>query len=973
MSTSTPPVVREIPGPEHIGPIDAAATLLEFTSDWRGFFWRRREQFGSTVFRMHVDGNGIAVTDRDAIWSLWNGASVRSPYGFGPRRPWPAAIRDTLPMVYSNDDAHARRKLFFRALIRRAAGRLEAAVDAVLARYLPRWTATSFFDWSADLDSVTAEILFEWLLGATPPPTVVRTFEVNVVPIRLINLPMPADISVRHDFDEIVAVVRQAPLFHEAARDLAGLTDDEAAHEIAFTLCFNGYGALSGAVQATMGELSRHPLVLDGVREELRAAWAAAGGNPPPLATVMGLAKTRDAVREAIRLHPPAPIMFREAREDFTLLSRSGAFTVRKGELLWGVIEVAQRDPVCFAEPEEYRPERFADPAVAAMITWADGPPAPTPAPDNRQCVARDEAQLILQVLLTRLLPRYRWVLTEEPEWGKPLVARNLPTGPLRVESFFPEERAAGWTAPARPANWVDELRTRGIAAVRALHEATVEHWSRETYRTQDHAVSEAPPEIVSAASFYGDTDMPSFLRVAKPLPASGRMSYLGYVVPYYITGGAMQDVYALAPIPPEVAWTPNDPANELYPVGPERWGSLQDDDTFARLRLSGPNPFLLTRLPDRAAWVADYGPYFEGIAPPVSCEFHVGDAGLAPTSIRVGDAVHTPGDSGWPHAKRLANALDARLAVFGQHLLFTHFVYAQAFALARFTLAPGHALRAFAELHTYGSLEVNHYAYLLLLLPASYFVQSGFILREQAIRLFENAIGHGSIEQLIPPRDLARRGLAAIDDGGDPHTPASAIPGHPYAEDAPDAWAAFHDYASAFVERVYPDDAAVAGDAEAQAWHAALVGLLPNTPADMTALRTRADLSLWLAACVYANVAHKVAGDFSQYTDGTDPEQMSLLDFARVLGGLEGGPVALNAVALMKQGAYASQWSPPGNMFFGVAPDARTEHPALREENRRLQPVLERLDALFAQRNAARKIPFLRMQPRAWELSVGF
>src|SRR5262249_10532605 len=153
--------------------------------------------------------------------------------------------------------------------------------------------------------------------------------------------------------------------------------------------------------------------------------------------------RTRRAVREAERLHPPTPFVFREAREDFTLLSRSGAFAVKRGELLWGVLEIAQRDPACFADPDRYDPDRFADPANAAMLAWPDGPPAPAPAPGtegygggaggvfgraaggapivDRVCAARDESQVIVQMLLSRLLPRYRWVLTEIPDWGKRL------------------------------------------------------------------------------------------------------------------------------------------------------------------------------------------------------------------------------------------------------------------------------------------------------------------------------------------------------------------------------------------------------------------------------------------------------------------------------------------------------------------------------------------------------------------------
>src|SRR5262249_9622446 len=168
----------------------------------------------------------------------------------------------------------------------------------------------------------------------------VSALEAGLAPVRLLKVPLPGDLAVRRHFDEVVAVIRQAPLFREEAPGLEGLTEEEAAHELAFTLCFNGFGALSASLESTLAELSLHPLVLDGVREELRAAWDSAGGRPPPLASLMALPRTRNAVREAQRLHPPTPIVFREAQEDFTLVSRTGAYAVKRGELLWGVVEI---------------------------------------------------------------------------------------------------------------------------------------------------------------------------------------------------------------------------------------------------------------------------------------------------------------------------------------------------------------------------------------------------------------------------------------------------------------------------------------------------------------------------------------------------------------------------------------------------------------------------------------------------------
>jgi cytochrome P450 len=953
---------REIPGPTSPNPIESLLALRALMTDWRGFFGRLREHHGSTVFRVDLGGLGIAVTDRAGIWGLWNGPSVQSPYGFGPRRPWPSAIADTVPMVFSNDDAHARRKRFVRALVMRAAPRMEETFDAVFARHAARWLTTKNFDWGAELDAMVAEFLFTWIVGASPPGEMLVWFEANLAPVRLLPLPLPGDLRVRWEFDSIVSLIRKAPRFAEAAaliQEMSGFDEEAAARELAFTLSFNGFGALSGAVTSTLAELSRNPLVLDAVREEIRAAYV--GDKPPPIGALMGLRRTRHAVQEAVRLHQPAPIIFREAREDFTLASSTGAYAVKRGELIWGVIELANRDPQLFTNPEVYDPSRFEDPATQGKLVWADGPPAPTPAENNRQCAGRDESALFLQLLLTRLLPRYRWALTSRPAWGADLMPRNLPAAPLKVAAFFPDRLGGDWSAAAeeRPASFFDKVKMDVVSAVRGLEHEAVDHWSHATFRQHLAAVGEDPPAVVPARQLYGAGDLPAFLSVPDPLPACGRMG-LAYVVPYYATAAATFAMYHLDPITPEAAWTPEHPINTLSPDSEEGWGNLQDDDTFARLRVHGPNPFLLEPAAEADVWYADYGPYFEGIAPPVRCAFGLGPAGFEVTAIRVDDDTHRPGDAGWPRARRLANALDARLTIVGQHLLRTHLVFGQAFALARFTLADDHPLRSFCDLHSYATLQVNDFAYKLLISPESYFILSGFIARDQGLKLFENAYRLTSVEQLITPRDVARRRL-------------DRIPDNPYAADALEAWAVLEAYARGFVERIYASDDAVAGDPHAQVWHAQLKSLLPEVPADLATLATRADLTLWLTCQLSAVVMHQVVGDYSPYCGGNDREQMSLLNLDRVLDGLEEGPIALNDVFLMKQGAYAGKFNPTGNGMLGVPVDERTEDPVLREANRAFDEALRALQARVEARNQGRKLPLLRMLPRMWELSIGF
>ena len=431
------------------------------------------------------------------------------------------------------------------------------------------------------------------------------------------------------------------------------------------------------------------------------------------------------------------------------------------------------------------------------------------------------------------------------------------------------------------------------------------------------------------------------------------------YVIPYYYAAGVLFGLLERAGIDPKSTFRADHPALRAFEGSSEGWGNLQEDDTFGLMRLQGPNPYLLAA--ERGSLVADYGPAFEGIAPKVRCRFEAHASGLAPVSIEVDGTSYKPGGSGWQRAKLIANALDARLTVFGEHLGRTHLVIAQSFALARFDLPSDHPLRPLFDLHAFATLQVNDFAYKLLVSPSSYFVRSGFISRDQVFRIFRNQHPRTDAVRLLPERDIERRGL------GD-------VPYHPYAQEALPAFQALLGYTSRAVDAYYSDDSSVRADEELQGWDRRLRSLLPPAAAALLpSPRGRRGLSELLAAWVYNNVSHEICGDFSPYASGCDDEQAKLIDFGRLGMGMEGGPASLSGVFLMKQGAYAGLFDTRGNSMIRSKPADLTSCPALAAALRDLQRDLRRLSLEVRARNAARRIPMLRMDPEKWELSIGF
>jgi lipoxygenase len=506
-------------------------------------------------------------------------------------------------------------------------------------------------------------------------------------------------------------------------------------------------------------------------------------------------------------------------------------------------------------------------------------------------------------------------------------------------------------TPIAEPA-FLDRAKLRALAMVRRINRRSVEHWSRWTYAAAPAEVR-TDSVVVAARDHYRDDGLPFALKVLVPIPPQGRLSWR-YVLPYYGLAKAAFMALRRWPIHP-CAWDPTAPYARLFPGSDEGWSDTQDDEEFATLRLQGPNPFLLRAEGDE--FVADYAPAFAGIWAPVRCRFALRGGRFVATAIELNGVQVTPGMAGWERAKFEANALDARLAIFGQHLTTSHLLVAQAFAIAAARLPVDHPLAPVVDLFTTGVLEVNHFAYSLLVSPDSYFLQSGFIAAADLYRLMANCVATFSPAQLEPPRDVAARGLAAIPD-------------HPYATDATDAWSAIRTYTGGVVDHLYADDASVRDDRRLRAWHDRLRFLLPNAGA--LALMGRNDLAVRLASMIFNNVIHEVSGDFSPYTGACTIAQKQLVSW----DGIRRNPPPLPQLAdvfLFEQGAYAGTFNVAGNNllhtpFRARIPDAHcaalTE--TLREELRELERRVER-------RNLARVRPFHRMRPRQWEWSVSF
>jgi cytochrome P450 len=909
-----------------------------FLGNWQHFLAQKRDETGATAFRMHLGGPVVAVIDGIGIRAMRDPERFGRTYGFGPRKPSPAVIGRGVPTIFTDGELHQRRKQAHLQLYREASGELPEIVDGVLDQALPRWERGEVTALQPELERMVGQVLFRWLLDTDAPLADLRAVGNGVIPFRPVQgVPLPGDSRVRRAFHRLVAFVLASPrasrLVQVAERQ--GLPPEELARDLAFVLSMNAWAALSGALVSALAELSRHPEHRHRIADDPSAA--------------------DDVVREVLRLHPPAPVVFGVAREEGTLPTTRGEVPLRKGEVLMGVLAMAHRDPETFADPDTFLPARFEDRALTDEVLWTGGPEGLQPTPHDRVCAGRGAVLAVLQRMVVRIC-QGRWALLRRPEWGHKLTPRNVPEQPLVLVAYRRGPAGLAWTGPGGSLSRGDSLRMKLVAAVRSVQQRSVEVWSETTYRTAPRP--SAAPEVTPSARVLDAPDVPPFLLSPRQVPRHGTMG-LRYVVPYYVFAGVLFGYLERAGLDPATPFRVGHPALQRFPDGPEGWGNLQQDETFGRMRLQGPNPYLLRA--DGGSFVVDYARSMEGIAPPVLCRFEVDGTELRPTSIQIDGQEHRPGSPGWRRAKLFANAVEARMTVFGEHLGRTHLVISQAFALARFQVPAEHPLRPLLDLHAFATLQVNDFAYKLLVSPSSYFVRSGFISRDQVFRIFRNLWPVTDAVRLLPAQDIERRGL-------------HQIPEHPYVTEALPAFQALRTYTSAVVDSYYSDDGSVSADEALAAWDRALRSALPAPAAELLpSPRTRAGLAELLAAWVYNNVAHEVCGDFSPYVSGSDEEQAQLIDFDRLRMGMENGPPSLASVFLMKQGAYAGLFDTRGNSMVGVNPRRVTSCPAHQGALGALQTTLRSMSEGVRARNAQRKIPFGRMDPAKWELSIGF
>jgi arachidonate 15-lipoxygenase len=342
-----------------------------------------------------------------------------------------------------------------------------------------------------------------------------------------------------------------------------------------------------------------------------------------------------------------------------------------------------------------------------------------------------------------------------------------------------------------------------------------------------------------------------------------------------------------------------------FYPLRPlpsvaDQW---MEDREFARQRLDGINPFLITRideipanfavdddtvrrvLPDGVTlasllaegrlFIIDYGA-LEG-APialgrfqeaPIAL-FWVDSTGtLMPLAIQLGQSqttapvVFTPADHWWTwlNARTFVQCAEGTYHEIIAHLTRTHLVMEPFWVAASRTLPPQHPVHMLLRPHFTGTININYEARNELIVPNGPIDETIAVGTEGAYWLVDKAYGDWSFLDWNPRREMERRGV--LDTG--------LLPDYHYRDDALRIFDAIDRYTERLLRLFYRSDEDVHTDTELRTWVTELTsadgGRVRGLPLTDGALATFDDLQTVVCQVIYLVSCEHAAVNNGQY-----------------------------------------------------------------------------------------------------------
>lgn len=160
-----------------------------------------------------------------------------------------------------------------------------------------------------------------------------------------------------------------------------------------------GHDTSTVAMAALSYELARNPAWQERLREDCFRARAASGGEELSFAQAGSLVSVEWCVKEVMRLYTPVRYIGRRSIEAFEF----DGHVVPKNTAILISIQHTHHDPAHFAQPEEFKPERFAPEHIREFDPYAWAPFGK----GAHLCLGMGFAMLEIKAFLCALLTRF--------------------------------------------------------------------------------------------------------------------------------------------------------------------------------------------------------------------------------------------------------------------------------------------------------------------------------------------------------------------------------------------------------------------------------------------------------------------------------------------------------------------------------------------------------------------------------------
>jgi enediyne biosynthesis protein E7 len=324
-------------------------------------------------------------------------------------------------MTSEGDFWRRQRRMMQPSFHRRVIDQFSALISEVNEKYAQRWAAASARGEAVNLSNDTSELTLEIVLKSIFGTDLGRLEQqMGVNPFEVVAKQSNRDLKFAFQFRSLARLVgeliqrrRRESVEHFDFLEMLMLTRDRETDEPmaerelideVLTLIVAGHETTAAALTWTWYLLSRHPEAA----ERLQGEADRTSGEVLGLGAAEAMSFTHQVLQESLRLYPPGWLLTRRALEADEL----GGFPIAPRSDVFISPYMLHRHPAFWSDPEEFKPERFADADANerhkfAYIPFAVGP---------RHCIGENMAMFEMLVHMRTMTRRFTLSrATDEP------------------------------------------------------------------------------------------------------------------------------------------------------------------------------------------------------------------------------------------------------------------------------------------------------------------------------------------------------------------------------------------------------------------------------------------------------------------------------------------------------------------------------------------------------------------------------